>query len=61
MMNLKSKLMIKRYKDFKINESVIEEEKAITDIFLEFTDDEFKLELKPVFFDKELFNREHLI
>lgn len=52
--------MIKRYKDFKINESVIEEEKAITDIFLEFTDDEFKLELKPVFFDKELFNREHL-
>ena len=31
--------MIKRYKDFKINESVIEEEeeKAITDIFLEFT------------------------
>jgi hypothetical protein len=53
--------MIKRYKDFKINESVIEEEKAITDIFLEFTDDEFKLELKPVFFDKELFNREHLI
>lgn len=29
--------MIKRYKDFKINESVIEEEKAITNIFLEFT------------------------
>ncbi len=51
---------IKNYSNFKLNESTeIENEKFINDVFLEFTDDEFKLELEPVFFDKELYKSEH--
>jgi hypothetical protein len=46
---------IKNYSNFKLNESSeIENDKFINDVFLEFTDDEFELELEPVFFDKEL-------
>lgn len=54
-------MKIKNYSDFKINESSeMEDEKHIKDIFLEFTDDEFKLELNPVFFDNGFSNRGHL-
>ena len=49
--NLKLKLMIKKYKEFSINES-IEEHGDIVDIFNEMIDDGFKLETEKSFFSK---------
>lgn len=54
-------MRIKKYNNFKLNESSeIENEDFIRDVFLDFTDDEFQLTFKNVFFDKGLFNREHV-
>lgn len=53
-------MRIKKYNNFKLNESSeIENEDFIRDVFLDFTDDEFQLEFSPVFFDKNNFKSEH--
>ena len=53
-------MRIEKYNNFKVNESsVIENESFLKDVFLEFTDDEFELKLKPSFFDRSLSIGEH--
>lgn len=59
MKNLKLKLMIKKYKDFSINESSdIEDYDDIVYIFSEMTDEGFRLEVEKSFFTPSGYSRE---